>query len=502
MNPVLEMNNITKRFTGVVALDHVNITLMPGDFLGICGENGAGKSTLMKILSGSYRYGEYEGEIWIDGSPVKIDSIRKAQEYGIEMAYQELNVMLDASIAENLMVGNLPGSKFMVDFKKTYKETREFLDELGLDLNPKQVVRTVTNSGQIQMISIMRAVIKHPRILVLDEPTTALTDNETEIVFKMLERLNREGTSIIYISHKLEELYRLCNKVVVLRDGKTINSHDINEIPKDVLVEEMVGRKVDNIFKHINVSTDEVVMRVKNLHIPNPNISTKNIIDDLSFELHRGEILGLAGLVGAGRSEILGAIFGQMTAGIKKEVEIEGKKVQINKPSDAVKEGVAFLTEERRTSGLVLSMKIRENISLASLKHLAGWPAINRKKEKEETTTYYERLKIKAPSQETVVSTLSGGNQQKTILAKWLMTNCKILFLDEPTKGIDVGAKNEFYNIIDDLTKKGISILLVSSDMPEFISLCDRCIVIAEGDARAELKGEEITQVNIMKEVV
>lgn len=502
MKPVLEMKNITKRFAGVVALDQVNFTLMPGDFLGICGENGAGKSTLMKILSGSYRHGEYEGEIAVDGNPVKIDSIKKAQELGIEMAYQELNVMLDVTVAENLMVGNLPGGKCVVDFNRAYRETQEFLSELELDLNPRQIVRSITNSGQIQMISILRAVIKKPKILVLDEPTTALTEKETEIVFQMLERLNKDGVSIIYISHKLEEVYRLCNKVMVLRDGKTINNHSIRDISRDILVEEMVGRKVDCIYKHKNVSTEEVVMRVKNLHIPNPNISTKNIIDNLSFDLHKGEILGLAGLVGAGRSEILGAIFAQITEGIKKEIEIEGRKVELRQPSDAVKEGIAFLTEERRVSGLVLPMSIRENISLASLKKLKGWPAIERKQENKETRVYYDKLHIKAPSPEAVVGTLSGGNQQKVILAKWLMTNCKILFLDEPTKGIDVGAKNDFYLIIDELTKQGISIVLVSSDMPEFISLCDRCIVIAEGGARAELEGEEITQVNIMKEVV
>ncbi len=502
MKPILEMKHVTKRFPGVLALDNVSFSLKQGEFLGICGENGAGKSTLMKILSGSYPYGSYEGELHIDGKPVKMDSISTAQALGIEMAYQELNVMLDATVAENLMVGNLPGGKYIVDFKKLYNMTREFLDKVSVDLDPAQILRSVTNSGQIQLISILRAIIKKPRILVLDEPTTALTGNEVKQVFAILEQLRKEGVSILYISHKLDEVFELCDSVLVLRDGKSVAFHLINEVSQNQLIEEMVGRNLENQYRHKNVSTDEVVLSVKKLHIPNPNISTKNIIDELSFEVHRGEVFGLGGLVGAGRSEVLGAIFGQLTNGVKKIIEIEGQEIQITKPADAVAAGLAFLTEERRSSGLVINMNIRENISLASLKKLKGYPAINERKETKETGRFYEKLRIKAPSQETRVGNLSGGNQQKVVLAKWLMTECKVLFLDEPTKGIDVGAKREFYDIIDELTQKGMAVVLVSSDMPEFISLCDRCIVLADGKAQAELAGDEITQVNIIKEVV
>lgn len=502
MKPILEMKHVTKRFPGVLALDDVSFSVQPGEFLGICGENGAGKSTLMKILSGSYPSGSYEGEMLIDGEAVRMDSIHTAQQLGIEMAYQELNVMLDATVAENLMVGNLPGGKHVINYKELYSTTKEFLNKVSVDLDPKQILRSVTNSGQIQLISILRAIIKKPRILVLDEPTTALTGNEVKQVFAILETLRKEGVTVLYISHKLEEVFELCDSILVLRDGKSVASHKITEVTQNQLIEEMVGRTLDDKYHHKKVATDEVVLSVKNLHIPNPNISTKNIMDDLSFEVHRGEVFGLGGLVGAGRSEVLGAIFGQITNGVRKTIEVEGKPVTINKPADAVAAGIAFLTEERRSSGLVLGMNIRENISLASLKKLKGFPAINRKEEIKGISAFYNKLRIKAPSAETRVGNLSGGNQQKVVLAKWLMTECKILFLDEPTKGIDVGAKREFYEIIDELTEKGMAVVLVSSDMPEFVSLCDRCIVLADAKAQVELEGEDITQVNIMKGVI
>ena len=486
----------------MVALADVSFSINKGDFLGICGENGAGKSTLMKILSGSYSHTEYTGEILVDGKPVKITSIKDSQKLGVEMTYQEQNVMLDATVAENLMVGNLPGGKLVVNFKKMYATVEKFLREMNLNLDPRQTLRTVSNGGQIQMISILRAVLKHPRILVLDEPTTALTDNEVEIVFNMLTRLRQEGITCIYISHKLEELFRMCNKVLVLRDGRMISTHDIDHVTRDTLISEMIGRELSNTYHHRDVHTDEVVLSVRNMRIRNPNNEAINIIDDLSFDVHKGEVLGLGGLVGAGRSEILGAIFAQITQGVSRELTLNGERVTIKKPMDAIRLGIGYLTEERRSSGLVIQMTVRENISLASLKDLAGGLAISAEDERNKTQKIFDDLHIKAPSLETVVGTLSGGNQQKVVLAKWLMTQCKVLFLDEPTKGIDVGAKSEFYQIIDALTEQGISIVLVSSDMPEFISLCDRCLVIADGGVRAELIGSQITQENIMRAVV
>ena len=314
---VLEMRNVTKRFPGVVALDDVNMDLKKGEILGICGENGAGKSTLMKVLSGSYNNREYEGDIVIDGEVQKFETVAAAQKAGIEMVYQEMNMMLDSSVAENLFVGNLPGKGGWVDYKTLYEDTKKLLDRVQLDLDPAKPVRPL-NSGQMQMLSLMRAVAKKPRILVLDEPTTALTDSEVEILMKLLNELRCSGVSCIYISHKMEEIYRLCNRVLVLRDGHTISCHEIGEVVESILIEEMVGRKVENLYPKISHVQSEEVFRVEHLSVPHPHIRGRYIVEDISFELKKGEILGIGGLVGAGRSEALGAIFGQYTHGVKK----------------------------------------------------------------------------------------------------------------------------------------------------------------------------------------
>lgn len=496
---VLQMRNVTKRFPGVIALKDVNMELYRGEILGICGENGAGKSTLMKVLSGSYAAGEYEGEIVLDGTPVKFSNVHDAQSHGIEMVYQEMNMMLDASIAENLFVGNLPGKGGWVDYKKLYADTQTLLDRVCLNLDPKMPVRPL-NSGQMQLLSLMRAVSKKPKILVLDEPTTALTDQEVDILMNILTELRNEGVSCLYISHKLEELYRICNRALVIRDGQTINCHDIHQVQKNTLIEEMVGRKVENLYPKENHGFGEEVLRVEHLSVPHPNIRGKNIVDDIGFSVRKGEILGIGGLVGAGRSESLGAIFGQYTNGVTKQVFIDGKEVSINSPQDAIKYGIGFITEERKSNGIIWMLSIRENMSVASLPKLPGKIFVDRRHEKSAVSVQAERLRIKAPSMETALVQLSGGNQQKVILGKWLMNQPRILFVDEPTKGIDVGTKADFYKIMSDLTKQGISIVMVSSDMPELISMSDRVLVLAGGKITAELRREDgtITETSIM----
>ncbi len=435
---VLEMRHVTKRFPGVIALDDVNMDLKRGEILGICGENGAGKSTLMKVLSGSYSNREYEGEIVIDGQVQKFENVAMAQNAGIEMVYQEMNMMLDGSVAENLFVGNLPGKGGWVDYKTLYADTRKLLNRVSLDVDPAKPVRPL-NSGQMQMLSLMRAVAKNPRILVLDEPTTALTDSEVEIMMKLLNELRDSGISCIYISHKLEEIYRLCDRVLVLRDGHTISCYNIGEVVQSTLIEEMVGRKVENLYPKTSHVQEEEVFRVEHLSVPHPNIRGKYIVEDISFNLKKGEILGIGGLVGAGRSESLGAIFGQYTNHVKKEVYIEGKKVEINSPKDAIENGIGFVTEERKRNGIIWMLSIRENVSVASLGKLSRNGIMDEKKEGEEVAKLSEQLRIKAPTMETKLIQLSGGNQQKVILAKWLLNNPKILFMDEPTKVIDVG---------------------------------------------------------------
>ncbi len=499
---VLEMRHVTKRFPGVLALDDVNLDLRKGEILGVCGENGAGKSTLMKVLSGSYSNREYEGEIVIDGVVQKFENVAMAQKAGIEMVYQEMNMMLDGSVAENLFVGNLPGKGAFVDYPKLYADTHRLLDQVKLDLDPSQPVRPL-NSGQMQMLSLMRAVAKKPRILVLDEPTTALTDSEVEIMMELLNQLRDSGVSCIYISHKMGEIYRLCDRVLVLRDGHTISCYDIKDVVESTLIEDMVGRKVENLYpKSSHVDDSQEVLRVEHLYVPHPNIRGKYIVEDISFSLKKGEILGIGGLVGAGRSEILGAIFGQYNKHVRKEVYVNGKPVSIHSPKDAIRYGIGFVTEERKRNGIIWMLSIRENISIASLHQLSKGIFVNQGKERAEIQKLSDKLRIKAPSMETKLIQLSGGNQQKVILAKWLLNNPQILFMDEPTKGIDVGTKADFYNLMCDLTAAGVSIVMVSSDMPELVSMSDRCIIISNGHITGELKKDDINEVNVMKAAI
>ena len=499
---ILEMKNVFKRFPGVLALNDVNMQLKKGEILGICGENGAGKSTLMKVLSGSYVHGEYEGSIRIDGKEVDFRSVADAQAQGIEMVYQEMNMMLDATIAENLYVGNLPGKGSWVDYPKLYEKTRQALHTIKLDqLDVKTKARSL-NSGQMQLLSLMRARVKNPRILVLDEPSTALTTSETDTLMEILQQCREDGISCIYISHKLEEVFRICDTILVMRDGKTIQSHPSNEVTEDQLIEEMVGRKIENLYPHVPHEIGDEILEVRDLSVPHPNLEGRKIVDNISFSVRRGEILGIGGLVGAGRSEALGGIFGQFDKGVTKKVYIEGKEVKIHSPLEAIELGIGFITEERKKNGIIPTMTIRENMSIASLAHLPKRFFIDRKAEQEAVQKQFDALAVKAPSLETKIIALSGGNQQKVILGKWLIKTPKILFVDEPTKGIDVGAKAAFYQILGELAQKGIAIVMISSDMPELIAMSDRCIVLSEGHITSELQKADINETNIMKAAI
>ena len=496
---ILEMRHVTKRFPGVLALNDISIELDEGEILAICGENGAGKSTLMKVLSGSYTSGEYEGEIWFKGEKVNNMTVHVARELGIEMIYQEINAMLDGTIEENLFVGCLPGKGPLVDYKHLHEMTREALEEIDINVSPTSLARPLS-SGQLQMLSIMRAVIRNPKILVLDEPTSALTDMEVEKLFSILRRLKSQGVACVYISHKLDEVFTIADRVVVMRDGQFVSSKKITETDNDTLVEEMVGRKMSSMYPEGRFqASEEVVLSVKHLSVPSPTIVDKYIVEDISFDLHKGEILGLGGLVGAGRSETLGAIFGQITKGVEKELYIDGKPVTITCPRDAIENSIGFVTEERKKSGFVWLMSILQNLTLVNLRKLPGKYLIDNKAERASAQTVFDRLRVKAPSMDTRIVNLSGGNQQKVVLGKWLLENPKILFVDEPTKGIDVGTKAEIYNIMRELTQQGISIIMASSDMPELVNVSDRVLVLSSGKIQGELKGEEITQSNVMK---
>lgn len=501
-NLVLEMKHVTKRFPGVIALKDVSISLRHGEVMAICGENGAGKSTLMRILSGSYTHKEYEGEIWVEGVKQKFTDIKDAEACGIEMVYQELNMNLMGSIAENLFMGDFPGKGLFVDWKKLHKETSKVLGRIHMDqIDPKTLAGTL-NSGQLQLLSIMRAVMHNPKIMVLDEPTSALSENETAILFDLVRELKAQNVAIVFITHKLDEVYALADRVTVMRDGEFISVDDIKNVNRNMLVEQMVGRKIENHYPKVKAEIGDEVLRVEHLSVPHPNIKNKNIVEDIGFTLHKGEILGFGGLVGAGRSESIGAVFGQITEGVQKKVYIDGKEVQINSPSDAIKNGIGFLTEERRKSGLVPIFSICKNLTLCILEKLEGGMFIKSKSEGVRASGIFERLRVKAPSLGTQVINLSGGNQQKVILGKWLLASPRILFMDEPTKGIDVGAKAEIYTIMCELAKQGVAIILISSDMAELVSMSDRCLVLSNGRITGEFVGEEISQKNVMQAAI
>ncbi len=499
---VLEMKNVTKRFPGVLALSDVTLQLKKGEILGICGENGAGKSTLMKILSGTYPYGSYEGQILYDGKPVRLTDVSVAQKCGIEMVYQEINMVLGSSIAENLFLGNLPGRNGLVDYRKLYAQSKKILEYVGIQAKPTERIAKL-NSGQMQMLALMRACGKDPKILVLDEPTSALTNTEVDQLMSVLTDLKKKGVSCIYISHKLEEIYRICDRVLVLRDGKTIACHETSAVDENVLIEQMVGRKISNLYPKANVEIGGEVLRVEHLSVPHPTIENRNIVDDISFSLRKGEILGIGGLVGAGRSETLGAIFGQYFKGVQKRVWIEGKEVQIHSPADAIRAGIGYVTEERKRNGFVWMLSIRDNMYLASLDKLpTKGPFIDAKEENRLGQGMFEKMRIKAPSIHTKINTLSGGNQQKVVLSKWLVNAPKILFIDEPTKGVDVGAKAEIYSLLGELTTGGISVVMVSSDMPELLAISDRVLVISSGKITGEFCRNEMSEEAIMRAAI
>lgn len=498
---ILEMKHVTKRFPGVIALRDVSLSLKKGEVLAICGENGAGKSTLMKILSGSYTSKEYEGEIFINGVPVEFTSVAVAEKCGIEMVYQEINVMLDASIAENIYVGNLPMKGMFVDYRKLYGDTAQMLEKIGLQLDPRQHIRGL-NSGQMQLIAIARALSKNPRIMVLDEPTSALTDTETDVLMRTIAQLRKEGISFLFISHKLDEVFRIADRVLVMRDGAVILSDDVASVTEPALVEAMIGRKIENMYPKEAAQIGEEVLRVEHLTVPHPSNKEQNIVEDMSFNLKKGEILGIGGLVGAGRSEVLSAIFGYITHGVTKEIYIRGEKAAIATPLDAIKAGMGYVTEERKQTGYIWVHSIRENLTLASLDQITNRQFLNRAKEQKLAQQMFDRLAVKAPSLETMLVNLSGGNQQKVVVGKWLLSKPSILLIDEPTKGIDVGTKAEIYKIMSELTRSGVAIIMVSSDMPELVSMSDRCLVLSNKHITAELTGEEITQTNVMKAAI
>ena len=495
---LLELNGITRCFFAVQALKGVDINLKHDEVLAICGENGAGKSTLMKILSGSDPHGNYEGTIKINGEEKIFRSTRDAENAGIEMIYQEISLHLDLSVAENLFLGALPETKMKtINWRKMYEMAKAPLKEVGLEVDPRQKVKTLSTSQQ-QMLSIARAIVKKPKILVLDEPTSALTQAETDNLMDVIRRLKKNHVSCLYISHKLQEVFQIADRITVLRDGCHIATYNTEDVTSQQLIEDMVGRKVEVLYPKAEVEIGPEIFRVEDLKVPHPFMKGKNIVDGVSFSLHKGEILGIAGLVGAGRSEMLDALFRAETDGVSGKVWLDGQRIDKSSVSKIKEAGIGYLTEDRKRNGFMAGASIRENTVLASLKKVSKRGIMQKRKEKEYSKKYFDELEIKAPDIETKLIHLSGGNQQKVVLAKWMMTDLKVMFFDEPTRGIDVGAKAEIYRLISDMAKQGIGIILVSSEMPELIAMCDRFLVLNGGKFRAELSREEVTQEKIM----
>lgn len=494
--PVLEMKGITKRFPGVLALDNVTFDAYPGEILALCGENGAGKSTLMKILSGAYAEGTYEGEIFVNGEKCHFTDLAKSVRAGIAMIYQEISMHLDMSIAENIFIGSWPKKNGHVDWKQMNETTMGLMQRVGLDMEPTTILRKLSASQQ-QLVSIARALSKNPKILVLDEPTSPLTKRESDLLFEILVKLRDSGIACILITHKMEEVFGYADRITVLRDGKTISTYDRAAITEDKVISDMVGRSFSSYYPKETVPIGETAMEIRDFAVAHPFAVGKRIIDGVSLNVHKGEILGIAGLVGAGRSELMNAVFGKDPK-LSGEVFIEGQKVNIRSPHDAMQHGIGLLTEDRKKDGIIGVMSIRENLTLPILQKISGHGILNLKKEKEIAQKYFNDMGVKAPDMEAWLVKLSGGNQQKVVLGKWIAREPKVLILDEPTRGVDVGAKYEIYKIMVELAKKGVAIIMISSELPELLGMADRIVIISGGKVQGEMPASECSQESIM----
>lgn len=488
---LLEMKGISKAFPGVQALSKVNLELKSGEVLALLGENGAGKSTLMKILTGIYQ--KDEGSILYQGKEIEVPDTKTAQNLGISIIHQELNLAPDLTVAQNIFIGREPKKAFnlLLDEKKLNDQAQELFDRLNIQLNPRERIGNLTVAKQ-QMVEIAKALSFDSKVLIMDEPTAALTDSEIDSLFTMIRKLRHDGVGIIYISHRMEELKKITDRVTIMRDGTYVGTVYTQETTVDQIISMMVGRQIyQNQKPEIKNNSSEKVLEVKNL---NRGTSIKNV----SFELRKGEILGFAGLMGAGRTEVARAIFGadKIDSG---EITIKGQKVSIKSPTDAVYHGIGYLSEDRKQYGLMLEMDIKANVAIASMQDFLSAGFMKGSQISEQANEMVESLKIKTPSVHQLVKNLSGGNQQKVVIGKWLTRNSDILIFDEPTRGIDIGAKDEIYKLLNSLTEQGKSIIMISSELPEILRMSHRVIVMCEGRITGELINDEhISQESIM----
>lgn len=492
VEPLLKMEHISKSFPGVKALSDVQVDLRYGEVLALVGENGAGKSTLMKILTGIYQ--KDEGTITLQGNEITVTSSKHAQELGISIIHQELNLMKDLTIAENIFIGREPKGALhlLVDDKKLNNQAKELFEKLNIDLDPKTKVQNLTVAKQ-QMVEIAKALSFNSKILIMDEPTTALTEIEIEALFEIINSLRKKGVGIIYISHRMDELKRISDRITVMRDGTYIDTLTTAETEMSKVIQLMVGRHVYIESKpNIAEGEKETVLKVD-------NISTKALLKNVSFELKKGEILGFVGLMGAGRTEVARVLFGADPA-TSGTINLHGNEVKIKSPAAAVKYGIGYLSEDRKQFGLLVNMDVKSNIALATIKDYQSKAIfVSDYKIKRIAAKYVDQLKIKTPSINQQIRLLSGGNQQKVVIAKWLQRDCDILIFDEPTRGIDVGAKGEIYKLLDELAASGKSIIMISSELPEILRMSHRIVVMAEGKITGVLSSEEATQEKIME---
>ncbi|MCP9494525.1 MAG: sugar ABC transporter ATP-binding protein [Pyrinomonadaceae bacterium MAG19_C2-C3] len=492
---LLRMTGITKRFAGVTALDSVDFALRAGECHSLVGENGAGKSTLIKVMSGAYT--RDAGEIFVEGKSVNFRSPEDAQSAGVVAVYQEVNLLLFRTVAENIYLGREPRRFGMIDWKRMNADAKAILDRLGLDINPRATLGTL-NIALRQMVAIARGVSFNAKVVVLDEPTSSLTDREVGILYDVIRRLKAEGVGIVYISHRFDELYAVCDRVTVLRDGKYVATRDLKDLDRLDLVCLMLGKQREELERKGATAFDHSAAPVE----VEPLMSATNLkrgrhLNNVSVEVGRGEIVGMAGLLGSGRTETARAIFGadNIESG---SIELEGKRLKISEPNNAIDAGIAFLSEDRKAEGIIPELSVRENLTLAALPALTNMGVVSRAKQTEIVNNFMQRLGIKASSSEQKIRELSGGNQQKVLLARWLCKNPKFLILDEPTRGIDIGAKGEIQNLINELAAQGLGVLMISSELEELVEGSSRVVVMRDGTRAAELRGNQISQANII----
>ena len=501
---LLEMQDITKLFPGVRALDNVNFSVEEGEIHALVGENGAGKSTLMKVLSGDYPHGNYEGRIIYDGEECRFSTIRDSEKRGIAIIHQELALIPNISIAENLFLCNERGSKLRIDWDETFNKAEDYLRIVGLKENAHTLVGNIS-VGKQQLVEIAKALTHNVRLLILDEPTASLNEDDSQKLLDLLLQFKKEGMTSILISHKLNEVERVADHITVLRDGATIEtlSKDSGDIEEARIIKGMVGREITDRFPKRESSIGDVTMAVQNWTVYHPLYAGRKVCDDVNIEMRAGEVVGISGLMGAGRTELAMSIFGKSYGtDITGRLFIHGKEVALKNVREAIHNKLAYVSEDRKTEGLILSNPIRVNTTLANLESISPLGRIDKDREVQVAEEYREKLRVKTPSCEQLVGNLSGGNQQKVLLAKWMFAEPDILILDEPTRGIDVGAKYEIYNIINDLVAQNKTVLMISSEMPELLGMCDRIYVMNEGRIVAELSKEEASQEVIMEKIL